>query len=62
MARASAAAASPRLGMAGRSQAAGFGLPERALRLLQEARWIALAALGAFLLLILLTYDKADPG
>ncbi|HQY28303.1 MAG TPA: DNA translocase FtsK 4TM domain-containing protein, partial [Burkholderiaceae bacterium] len=32
------------------------------MRLLQEARWIALAALGAFLLLILLTYDKADPG
>ena len=62
MARASAVAASPRPGMAGRNQAAGFGLPERALRLLQEARWIALAALGAFLLLILLTYDKADPG
>jgi len=46
----------------GRNQAAGFGLPERAMRLVQEARWIAVAALGAFLLLILLTYDKADPG
>ena len=49
--------------MPGRHQsAAGFGLPERALRLVQEAMWIALAALGAFLLLILLTYDKSDPG
>ncbi|MBX3615069.1 MAG: DNA translocase FtsK 4TM domain-containing protein [Burkholderiaceae bacterium] len=49
--------------MPGRNQsAAGFGLPERALRLVQEAMWIALAALGAFLLLILLTYDKSDPG
>ncbi|MFO1299918.1 MAG: DNA translocase FtsK 4TM domain-containing protein [Burkholderiaceae bacterium] len=63
MARAAAAAASPGRGTPGRNQsAAGFGLPERALRLVQEAMWIALAALGAFLLLILLTYDKSDPG
>src|SRR5690606_36058689 len=62
MARASAVAASSGRGVPGRNQAAGFGLPERAMRLVQEARWIAVAALGAFLLLILLTYDKADPG
>ncbi len=62
MARA-AAAASPGRGIPGRtSPAAGFGLPERALRLVQEAMWLVLAALGIFLLLILLTYDKADPG
>jgi S-DNA-T family DNA segregation ATPase FtsK/SpoIIIE len=45
-----------------RSVGAGFGLPERAVQLLREARWIALVALGLFLLLILVTYDRADPG
>ncbi|MCP5264480.1 MAG: DNA translocase FtsK 4TM domain-containing protein [Burkholderiaceae bacterium] len=37
------------------------GLPERAVRLLQEIRWIALGALAAYLALILLTYDSGDP-
>ena len=64
MARAAAVAASSTRGTSGRnpSAAAGFGLPARALRLVQEAMWIGLAALAAFLLLILLSYDKADPG
>jgi S-DNA-T family DNA segregation ATPase FtsK/SpoIIIE len=30
--------------------------------LLREARWIGLIAFGVFLALILVTYDKADPG
>ncbi|MGH1358526.1 MAG: DNA translocase FtsK [Burkholderiaceae bacterium] len=38
-----------------------FGLPERAVRLLHEIRWIALAALGFFLFLILATYNPQDP-
>lgn len=64
MARAAAVTASSARGTSGRnpSAAAGFGLPARALRLVQEAMWIGLAALAAFLLLILLSYDKADPG
>ncbi len=58
MSRASAAAAP-----AGRrSLTAGFGLPERAVQLLREVGWILQVALGLFLLLILATYDKADPG
>ena len=58
MSRASAAAAP-----AGRRPfAAGFGLPERAVQLLRETGWILRIALGLFLLLILATYDKADPG
>ncbi len=61
MARTSATTASPRRAP-GRSAGADFGIPERALRLLHESRWIAMAALGVFLLLILVTYDKADPG
>ncbi|MFK7963388.1 MAG: DNA translocase FtsK [Burkholderiaceae bacterium] len=42
-------------------QTTPFGLPDKALRLLHEIRWIALAALGFFLLLILATYDPQDP-
>jgi DNA segregation ATPase FtsK/SpoIIIE, S-DNA-T family len=37
-------------------------LPARVVRLLQEARWLALAVLALLLLLILATYDPADPG
>ena len=37
-------------------------LPNRLVRLLTEARWIALAVLFIYLLLILITYNKADPG
>jgi len=37
-------------------------LPNRLVRLLSEARWFALAALCLYFVLILLSYDKADPG
>jgi S-DNA-T family DNA segregation ATPase FtsK/SpoIIIE len=37
-------------------------LPNRLVRLLSEARWLALAALGLYFILILLSYNKADPG
>ncbi|MFL9923528.1 DNA translocase FtsK 4TM domain-containing protein [Herbaspirillum lusitanum] len=37
-------------------------LPNRLVRLLSEARWLALAALMAYMVLILLTYSKTDPG
>ena len=45
-----------------RSVAAGFGLPQRVVQLLREAGWIVQVALGLFLILILATYDRADPG
>ncbi len=61
MARTSATTVSSRRAPA-RVGGADFGISERALRLLHESRWIAMAALGVFLLLILATYDKADPG
>lgn len=37
-------------------------LPSRLVRLLAEARWLALATLLAYLALILLTYSRTDPG
>ncbi len=58
MARASAVLS----GAGRRSHAQRFVLPERAARLVNEANWIALTALALFLFLILVTYDKADPG
>ena len=37
-------------------------LPNRLVRLLSEARWIALAVLCLYLVIILLSYNKGDPG
>lgn len=37
-------------------------LPNRLVRLLVEARWLILAVVTLYLLLILLSYTKADPG
>ncbi|GAB3431053.1 DNA translocase FtsK [Massilia solisilvae] len=37
-------------------------LPNRLVRLLSEARWIALAVAFVYFVLILLSYNKADPG
>ncbi len=37
-------------------------LPNRLVRLLSEARWFVLAALGLYFVLILISYSKADPG
>jgi DNA segregation ATPase FtsK/SpoIIIE, S-DNA-T family len=36
--------------------------PNRLVRLLSEARWLALVVLAVYLLLIFSTYSKADPG
>ena len=43
------------------SPGSAFVLPERALRLVRETRWLALAVLALFLLLILASYHPADP-
>jgi len=37
-------------------------LPAKLAGLLREARWLVLIALGVYLLLILATFDRADPG
>ncbi|HZX25850.1 MAG TPA: DNA translocase FtsK 4TM domain-containing protein [Telluria sp.] len=37
-------------------------LPNRLVRLISEARWIALAAVFVYFVMILATYHKADPG
>ncbi len=37
-------------------------LPNRLVRLISEARWFVLAVLTVYLILIFLTYSKADPG
>ncbi|MES2325692.1 MAG: DNA translocase FtsK 4TM domain-containing protein [Pseudomonadota bacterium] len=37
-------------------------LPNRLVRLLSEARWIALAVIFLYFVMILLTYNKGDPG
>src|SRR5689334_3562277 len=37
-------------------------LPNRLVRLLSEARWLATAAALLYFVLILLSYNKADPG
>jgi S-DNA-T family DNA segregation ATPase FtsK/SpoIIIE len=37
-------------------------LPNRLVRLLSEARWLILAVITAYLILIFLTYSRVDPG
>jgi S-DNA-T family DNA segregation ATPase FtsK/SpoIIIE len=37
-------------------------LPERILALLRESRWLVLVAAALYLLLVLASFDKADPG
>ena len=37
-------------------------LPNRLVRLLSEARWIALAVVFLYFVMILLSYNKGDPG
>ncbi|HSQ03921.1 MAG TPA: DNA translocase FtsK 4TM domain-containing protein, partial [Burkholderiales bacterium] len=41
---------------------AGNALPPPVAALLRESWWLALLALAIYLLLVLVTYDKADPG
>jgi S-DNA-T family DNA segregation ATPase FtsK/SpoIIIE len=36
--------------------------PGRSERLLREARWLGMTALACYLLLVLATYHKTDPG
>ncbi|GAC1405819.1 MAG: DNA translocase FtsK [Burkholderiaceae bacterium] len=37
-------------------------LPHRVVRLLSEARWLLIASLAVYLVLILMSFDRADPG
>jgi len=45
-----------------RPKVAGNPLPPKIAALLRESWWLALVALAVYLLLVLVTYDKADPG
>jgi S-DNA-T family DNA segregation ATPase FtsK/SpoIIIE len=45
-----------------RSTAPAEPLPNRLVRLLSEARWMLLAVITAYLILILITYSRLDPG
>ena len=58
MARASVMAAAGTRGTASRTSL----LSDRALVLLREARWLLLCTLALFVALILVSYDRADPG
>ncbi len=44
------------------SRQASEPLPEKIGLLVREARWLILAAVGAYVAMILIGYDKADPG
>ncbi len=48
--------------MAAAQKTSAAPLPAKLANLLREARWLALAALAGYLLLIFLTYDRTDPG
>jgi S-DNA-T family DNA segregation ATPase FtsK/SpoIIIE len=48
--------------MATAQKTSGAPLPAKLASLLREAKWLALLALAAYLLLILATYHKGDPG
>ena len=45
-----------------RSTAEPRPLPNRLVRLLSEARWLLLAAVASYLILILVSYTRSDPG
>ncbi|MGZ8267060.1 MAG: DNA translocase FtsK [Burkholderiales bacterium] len=46
----------------GAGKAAGNPLPPKIAALLRESWWLALVAIATYLLLVLITYDRADPG
>ncbi len=48
--------------MATAQKSSAAPLPAKLANLLREAKWLVLIALAAYLLLILLTFDKSDPG
>ena len=50
------------LSYATRQRPAGQPLPERIAALVHEARWLVVAAIGLYLALILIGFDKGDPG
>ncbi len=48
--------------MAAAQKTTAAPLPAKLANLLREARWLVLAAIAGYLLLIFLTFDRADPG
>ena len=48
--------------MAAAEKSTGAPLPAKLASLLREAKWLILVAVAAYLLLILATYHKSDPG
>ncbi|MGH8709486.1 MAG: DNA translocase FtsK 4TM domain-containing protein, partial [Burkholderiales bacterium] len=48
--------------MAAAQKTTAAPLPAKLGNLLREARWLALAGLAGYLLLIFLTFDRGDPG
>src|SRR5580692_6988483 len=50
------------MSVARRSSTETNPLPERILALLRESRWLVLIAAALYLLLILASFDKTDPG
>jgi S-DNA-T family DNA segregation ATPase FtsK/SpoIIIE len=64
MARASAVLGGSAGRLAGRAGGGrtDSGLPDRAVRLIQEAGWFALGGVAVYLLVVLITYDRLDPG
>jgi len=48
--------------MAAAEKSSGAPLPAKLASLLREAKWLILVAVAAYLLLILATYHKSDPG
>jgi len=51
-----------RAAIAGAQKTSAAPLPAKLANLLREAKWLVLIALAAYLLLILVTFDKGDPG
>jgi DNA segregation ATPase FtsK/SpoIIIE, S-DNA-T family len=48
--------------MAAAQKTTAAPLPAKLANLLREARWLVLAAVAGYLLLIFLTFDRGDPG
>ncbi|HVC11736.1 MAG TPA: DNA translocase FtsK 4TM domain-containing protein, partial [Burkholderiales bacterium] len=48
--------------MGAAAKTSGAPLPAKLASLLREAKWLVLVALAAYLLLILLSFHKGDPG
>ncbi len=46
----------------GAAEKSGSALPAKLANLLREAKWLLLVAAALYLLLIFVTFDRADPG